>query len=290
MATSTCRALAPTARCGAATVCLLCALVTGAAGCTAHQADPVRLPTPVSRHQGGRPVDPPGPVMTPLDAASQPPYVLPEAPEVLPVPGPRRTPGSRPRVALLRPGATYRLPVTRDRGPTGLHEVPGLVVEFTVPSIGWFLDSTAVVSGLAVPEGNVAGIRALAIDAVATGGCDRLLRRSVDPGPSPKDLAVAISRSYAFDVVEPVRPVKAFGLEGVRVVLQLAPAVDPARCLDYNLLTYRDMGWFSEFVELWVLDAHGTRVVLDRSWSPNTSEPVLEQQQAIIASLKVIER
>lgn len=164
------------------------------------------------------------------------------------------------------------------------------MVEFTVPSIGWFLDSTAVVSGLSVPEGDIAGIRALAIDAVATGGCDRLLRRSVDPGPSPKDLAVAISRSYAFDVVEPVRPVKAFGLEGVRVVLQLAPAVDPARCLDYNLLTYRDMGWFSEFVELWVLDAHGTRVVLDRSWSPNTSEPVLEQQQAIVASLKVIER
>jgi hypothetical protein len=76
----------------------------------------------------------------------------------------------------------------------------------------------------------------------------------------------------------------------VRVVLQLAPAVDPARCLDFNLTTYRGMGWFSEYVELWVLDAHGTRVVVDRSWFPNTSALVLEQQRAIIASLEVIER
>lgn len=293
MATSTRRVLEPKARRGAATMCLVCALGTGSAGCTGDHDGPVRVPTPVSRAQGVTSVDRDGPAMTPLDSTSRPLYVLPEAPEVLPGLVPERGPGPRPDIALLRPGATYRLPVTGAPSPPGWGEVPGVVVELTVPSTGWFLESrdgTTVFSGPSVPEGRVAGIRALAIDTVATGGCDRLLRRFVDPGPTPKDLALAISRSYAFDVVEAVRPIHAFGLAGVHVVLQLAAAVDTARCLDFNLRTYRSMEWFSELVELWVLDAHGTRVVIDRSWFPDTSKQVLEQQQAIIASLKVIER
>ena len=289
MATSTRRVLEPKARQGAATTCLICALLTGSTGCTADQDGGVRLPTLVSRAQDPAAAGRVEPVMTPLDPTSRPLYVLPEAPDVLPGSGlERRRP--RPGIALLRPGATYRLPVTADRGPARLHDVPEVVVEFTVPSVGWFLESTTVFSGPSVPEGRIAGIRALVIDAVATGGCDRLQRRFVDPGPGPEDLAVAISRSYAFDVVEAVRPVKAFGLEGVHVVLQLAAAVDTDRCFDSHLMTYRNMEWFSELVELWILDLHGTRVVIDRSWFPDTSAQVLEQQAAIIASLKVIKR
>lgn len=273
---------------------LVCLLVLGLVACTTDQAASgpgqtrdVTAPEPTPT--AGDPS-----MMTPIGEAATPEYLVPEAPEVIPPSweGERlslpRTPGTDYSGLPLRAEATYRLSFAALWPELAPPQETGEIVELTVPAGGWSLVDTGLVKGHSDSSPDIAGVRAFVISSVPTGGCDRLQRRFVDPGPEPMDLAVAIPRSYALDVVEPPRPVSAFGFKGVHVILQLAESVDMARCLDFNLLTYRPMAWFSELVELWIMDAHGTRLVIERSWFPRTSPRLLEQQQAILASIAIL--
>ena len=268
-------------------VCLTCS------GCT---------DVPVSRLRGAttsavRPPDAPtgaDAVMTSVAEAAPETYNLPEAPQTVP-PGVEWGPQlsaptgpASPARAALRPSATYRLLA----GHEWLEQSPAadtrVVVELTIPSRGWYLEKGAVVTGQVGDRPDVAGVRALVVDRVATGGCDRLQRRWVDPGPSPADLARALLENYGFDVLLPPEPVRAFGHDGVHLVLQLRAEPDATRCLDFNLATYRSMAWFAEIVELWIVDVDGRRVIIERSSFPQTSERVLYQQHVIVASLRIL--
>ncbi|MGW5237864.1 hypothetical protein ACWEOW_02925 [Monashia sp. NPDC004114] len=237
-----------------------------------------------------------GPTMTPVQEAPPPVYSVPEAPQTVPAPlewQAQRVAPTGPVVsarATLRPGATYRLTIGHEWPDESLPGVAaGAVVEVTVPASGWFLEKGAVVKGqVNGSQPDVAGVRAMSIDRVASGGCDRLRRRWVDPGPRPIDLATALPRSYGLDVLEQPEPVRAFGHEGVHVILQVHAEPDAGRCLDFNLATYRSMTWFAEIVELWIVDVHGRRVVIERSAFPQTSERVLAQQRVMIATIRIL--
>lgn len=271
---------------------LLCALALGTAGCTTDPAASGPPPGDTAAEAAQAAGDPTA--MTPIGEAPALEYLVPEAPDVVPPPlnrgtlEPPRTPGTQHSPLRLRPGATYRLPVVSLPPELSTSHGTGVLVQLTVSASGWTLEDTGLVKGYSYLGPDVAGVRAFVISSMPAGGCDRLQRRFVGPGPEPMDLAMAIPRSYGFDVVEPARPVSAFGFRGVHVILRLAEAADPERCLDFNLLTYRPMASFSERVELWILEAHGTRVVIERSWFLLTPATVLEQQHAILASLAIL--
>ncbi|WP_343993156.1 hypothetical protein [Terrabacter terrae] len=185
----------------------------------------------------------------------------------------------------LRPGATYRL-----RMPGNLYpDAPRshLAVELTPDGDRWWLFEQGVVTQQPSYLREDAGIRAMELDVIPYGPCQAQARLPAAPGPTPADLAHSILTRYPFTIIEPVVPVTRFGGSGVHLVAQLH---DPSAslCDNNGLMTYRPMAAQHQFVELWIVVVHGERVVVERSWFPDTSSRVIADQQHTLDSLRFI--
>jgi hypothetical protein len=185
----------------------------------------------------------------------------------------------------LRPGATYRL-----RMPGNLYPVAprsNLVVELTLSGDSWWLFEQGVVTQVPSYVREDAGIRVMELDVIAYGPCQAQARPPADPGPTPADLARAILSRYPFIVIAPVAPVARFGGSGVHLVAQLN---DPnaSLCDNSGVMTYRAMAGQLQLVELWIVVVHGERVVVERSWFPDTSPRVIADQQRTLGSLRLV--
>jgi hypothetical protein len=234
----------------------------------------------VGAQQGG---DATGVDMTPVPEAQRRAYAVPEAPRIADDTLRRPGPGG-----ALRPGATYRLRVGPAlQGPDEVVASP-VVAELTPSGDVWWLGDHGIVTEgrRYLPED--AAIRVFQVDGVESGPCfQRRPHERVDPGPTPGDLARAVIDRYAFTVVEAPRPVDRFGGTGVHLVLRLADAVDAERCLDFNLETYRQMAGLSQIVELWIVLVDGERIVVERSWFPDTGRGLLDLQLRTLDSLRL---
>ena len=185
----------------------------------------------------------------------------------------------------LRPGATYRL-----RMPGNLYpDAPRshLAVELTPAGDSWWLFEQGVVTQQPSYVREDAGIRAMELDVIPYGPCQAQARLPADPGPTPAGLAHSILTRYPLTVIEPVVPVTRFGGSGVHLMAQLH---DPSASLCDNdgLMTYRPMAAQHQLVELWIVVVRGERVVVERSWFPDTSPRVIADQQRTLDSLRFV--
>lgn len=222
------------------------------------------------------------PEMTPLPGAIARSYPLAEAPEIL-----VRDAYAFRTMTALRPGATYRL-----RMPGNLYpDTPNshLAVQLTVSGdIWWIFEQGFVALGPSYLR-EAAGIRVMELDVIPYGPCQvqQVVPRA--PGPAPADLAHAILSRYPFTVIQPVAHVDRFGASGVHLAMQLHDP-DASLCDNAGVMTYRPMAGQNQLVELWILVVAGERVVVERSWFPDTSASVLADQQRTLESLRFVRR
>ena len=218
--------------------------------------------------------------MTPVPGAAPRTYPLAEAPNVL-----DRDAFEFRSMTALRPGATYRIRMPGNLYPDAPHS--RLAVELTVSGdIWWIFEQGVVAQGPSYLRED-AGIRVMELDTIPYGPCQAQQFGPPAPGPTPSDLADAILTRYPFRVMEPVAPVERFGGSGVHLVAQLQ---DPnaSRCDNAGLMTYRPMAGQNQIVELWIVVVEGERVVVERSWFPDTSVRVLAAQQRTLESLRLV--
>lgn len=253
------------------------ALVVGLAACTGSPGRGAPAPSPV-----------PGGAVTPATTLDETPgpeavprsYRVPEAPHVV-----DRDAYAFRTLSAVRPGATYRLRMPGNLYPAAPHS--NLAVEFTLSGDSWWLFEQGVVTQRPSYVREDAGIRVMELDAIPYGPCQAQARPLADPGPTPADLAGAILSRYPFTVIERVAPVARFGGSGVHLIARLD---DPqaSLCDNNGVMTYRPMAGQHQLVELWIVTVHGERVVIERSWFPDTSPRVVADQQRTLDSLRLV--
>ncbi|MGO4596545.1 hypothetical protein [Terrabacter sp. 2RAF25] len=261
---------------GRAIVGLAVGVVVGLSACTgAPGAGAGSTATPT-----GAPVASSGAAPTTDAQPSPPPAAVPEAPHVVDRDAYAfRTPRA------LRAGATYRL-----RMPGNLFATfPGsaLTVEITPSDDAWWLFEQGIVVETPTFVREDAGIRVMELDGLPFGPCRAQTSVPTDPGPTPGDLAREVLSRYPFKVIEPITATARFGGSGVHLTAQLDDP-EAGLCDNGGVMTYRPMAAQQELVELWVVVVHGERVVVERSWFPDTSRKVLAAQQATLDSLRLV--
>ncbi|GAA2481937.1 hypothetical protein GCM10009858_19650 [Terrabacter carboxydivorans] len=266
-----------TARSGAGRVLVAAVLVMGLAACDAPTGGgPVATgPTPGRGATAATGVE-----LTPAPGAVPRSYRIPESPHVVDRDGYAfRT------LYAVRPGATYRLHMPGNLYPDAPRS--RLTVELTLVGDSWWLFEQGVVTQQPSFAQEDAGIRVMELDVIPYGPCQTQARPPAEPGPAPADLARSILSRYPFTVIEPVAPVTRFGGSGVHLMMRLH---DPnaALCDNNGLMTYRPMAAQHQLVELWIVVVQGERVVVERSWFPDTSPRVLADQQRTLDSLRLV--
>ncbi|WP_076259511.1 hypothetical protein [Intrasporangium flavum] len=266
---------------------LLVGLLMGLAACTGSTRGGSASP-PVGVLPDARPDARPGGASapeangdaTPLPAGASRDYTVAEAPALV-----DRDAYAFRTLSAVRPGATYRL-----RMPGNLYPVASgsrLAVELTVPGGGWWLFEQGVVTQQPSFVQEDAGVRVMELGTIPYGPCQDQEHPPADPGPTPADLARAIVTRYPLRIIEPASPVTRFGGSGVHLVARLD---DPKAglCDNNGLMTYRPMAGQHQLVELWVVVVRRERVLVERSWFPDTSHRVLADQQRVLASLRLV--
>jgi hypothetical protein len=162
-----------------------------------------------------------------------------------------------------------------------------LAVQLTISGDAWWLFEQGVVTETPSYVREDAGIRVMELDTIPYGPCQAQAHPPAAPGPTPGDLAHAILGRYAFRVLEPVAPVTRFGGSGVHLAARLDdPQAD--LCDNSGVMTYRAMAGQHQMVELWIVVVQGERVVVERSWFPDTSAGVLADQERTLDSLRLV--
>lgn len=268
---------------------LVVGLVLGLAACTGTPASSGDTASSSGPKAGATGIATPGagaatvtaePAMTPLPEATPPSTPLAEAPAVL-----DRGPFEFQTLLALRPGATYRLRMPGNLYPDAPHS--HLAVELTASGSSWWLFEQGLVTEGPSFLREDAGVRVMELDVLPYGPCQDQAQIPTAPGPAPADLAGAILSRYPLTVISPVAPVERFGGSGVHLVAQLEDR-NAALCDNAGVMTYRAMAGQKQLVELWIVDVQGERVIVERSWFPDTSPSVLAQQQRTLESLRLV--
>lgn len=256
---------------------LAAALAVGLAACDATTGGRAATPGPTP----GRAVTAAtGVELTPAPGAVPRSYRIPESPHVV-----DRDGYAFRSLYAVRPGATYRL-----RMPGNLYpDAPRsrLTVQLTPAGDSWWLFEQGVVTQQPSFAQEDAGIRVMELDVIPYGPCQTQARPPAEPGPAPADLARSILSRYPFTVIEPVAPVTRFGGSGVHLMAQLHDP-DAALCDNNGLMTYRPMAAQHQLVELWIVVVQGERVVVERSWFPDTGPRVLAEQRRTLDTLRLV--
>ena len=117
-------------------------------------------------------------------------------------------------------------------------------------------------------------------------------------GPSVDDLAVGLADLAPFRVTTAPEKVTRYGYRGKHLELTV-PNVDFGGCVDGNLSSWvapvdvaEGEGAFYAYnaepiEEFWILDADGTRLVVEANWSPNSPPADLAEMRAILRSIRV---
>jgi hypothetical protein len=217
---------------------------------------------------------------SPTAAVPKAPQAVPEAPQVV-----SRDAYAFRTATALRTGATYRLRMPGNLSPVA----PGshLVVEVTPSAARWWLYEQGIVVQAPTFAREAAGLRVMEPGELPFGPCQAQATPRPAPGPAPADLAREILARYAFSVVDPITPTTRFGGAGVHLTAQLE---DPqaSLCDNGGVMTYRPMAAQHQLVELWVVVVDGERVVIERSWFPDTGSSVLAAQQVTLATLRLV--
>lgn len=185
----------------------------------------------------------------------------------------------------LRTGATYRLRMPGNLFPTFPRSA--LAVQITPSGEPWWLFQQGVVVQTPTFVREDAGIRVMELDGLPFGPCRAQTSVPTEPGPTPADLAHEVLSRYPFRVIQPITPTARFGGSGVHLTAQLDDP-EASLCDNGGVMTYRPMAAQHQLVELWVVVVHGERVVVERSWFPDTSGKVLAAQQATLNSLRLV--
>ncbi|NUR16182.1 MAG: hypothetical protein HOQ13_07700 [Dermatophilaceae bacterium] len=263
---------------GRAIVGLVVGLVVGLTGCT---GSPRGTDDPGAR-PGGSVTSTAGAGVSAVPRTAPPSDVVPEAPHLL-----TRDAYAFRTASALRAGATYRFRMPGNLSPVAPRS--GLAVELTPTGEKWWLFEQGMVVQAPTFVREAAGIRVMEPDGLPYGPCQAQTRLPTEPGPSPRDLAHEVLSRYPFTVIEPIAPSTRFGGSGVHLTAKLEDP-DAGLCDNGGLMTYRAMAAQHQLVELWVLVVHGERVVVERSWFPETSRKVLAAQQATLDSLRFVPR
>ncbi|GAB3877780.1 hypothetical protein [Terrabacter terrigena] len=262
---------------GRAIVGLVLGLVVGLSGCTGS-------PGGGADDTGARPdgsVAATGGAGVPAVPRTAPPSeVVPESPHLL-----TRDAYAFRTASALRSGATYRLRMPGNLTPAAPRS--GLAVELTPTGATWWLFEQGIVVQAPSFVKEDAGIRVMEPDGLPYGPCQAQSSAPPEPGPSPADLAREILSRYPFTVIDPITPTTRFGGSGVHLTAQLDDP-DASLCDNGGVMTYRPMAAQHQRVELWVVVVHGERVVVERSWFPDTSQKVLAAQQRTLDSLRLV--
>ena len=248
------------------TAALLIGVLSGCAGAPATPA-----PTPAST---------PDPTAAPTTA----PTVAPTA-TAAPTPRPTAEPTATPEPT---PDGPTELPVGGHIGPGQYFgEFEGYKFSVTVPNAGWTWTREYESShrghqhsdfAIFRPGGDITTLYAEACDAEGT---------EFEVGPTVDDLANALASLEDFDVSEPI-DVTFSGYQGkrVRVTVPMDADVENPECYDgYSLgpeLSYSVAG---QADDIWIIDMDGSRLVPTIATGPDTPAEIVEQAEAMMASL-----
>ena len=178
-------------------------------------------------------------------------------------------------------------------------------VSYTVPASGW---AAFIGTFKDVGEGEdlqrvsvlIADIRNVTVDA-----CENQISARPPVGPSVENLASALALLPPFEVSSPPEAVTVYGYSGTHLQLRV-PLGQPfgnepgsfIGCDDTRLaswiappLSFAFYGYATpgDTEDFWILDVDGTRVVIAAIASPNASDELIAERQAIIDSI-VIDR
>lgn len=119
-------------------------------------------------------------------------------------------------------------------------------------------------------------------------------------GPSVDDLAVALADLAPFRVTSGPTDVTMYGHRGKHLELSAPDLGDFTGCVDGNLSSWvapidvaeGEGGAFHAYnaepvEEFWILDADGTRLVIEATWSPASPPADVAEMRAILGSIRV---
>lgn len=172
-----------------------------------------------------------------------------------------------------------------------------LRVLFTIPADGWLAwtgtfkpEDSAVVGS----EDRRVGVSIVTVTNLVVDGCTD--HRLADPpvGPSVDDLAAALVDLGPFLVTAPPTDVTIYGYSGTHLELSL-PAMPFSECVDGEViswdapvLSYPFHGYLPRMIEeFWILDVHGSRLVIVAGRVPDSAPEDVEELQAVLDSIQI---
>ena len=167
----------------------------------------------------------------------------------------------------LEPG-TYRMSYDASGSPAMLVDVP----EGWVEEARWYVVSDDGEEFLGI----------YSTDAVPRDACDS--GTEVAPGPTVDDLVAALVAQRSTRTSRP-RRVTLAGQRGVHLVVHGPADLDRCRSAP-ELVRGRGLYVDGQVDELWVLDVHGTRVVVDVAHGARTPRAEVEELAAMAASMR----
>jgi hypothetical protein len=174
----------------------------------------------------------------------------------------------------------------------------GPQVRFTIAGEGW---RSWVGTYKEATEGRAVGVTIAEVAEVVADPCHR--HTWEDPGPTDADLAEALAALPGFEVLAAPREVELAGYAGKRLTLRVPDlAYEPGRGFTtcnggyfygWRAPTGRDRSPTRYYqgpgqeLELWVLDVHGSRLLIEANRFPDSPAGDVAELQAILGSLEV---
>jgi hypothetical protein len=179
-----------------------------------------------------------------------------------------------------------------------------LRVVYDIPFEGWSQWAGTYKEG--ADNGHV-GVTITTVDNLVTDGCTNHYHADPPIGPSVDDLASALADLAPFEVTSPPEEVTAYGYDGIHLewmvpdlpVEQSGDGLIFSECgqgevrswvapfdhpPDDAFYGYTGPGYTEEF---WILDVDGTRLMIAAERSAGSSEQDLDEQQAILDSIRI---
>jgi hypothetical protein len=175
-------------------------------------------------------------------------------------------------------------PARSGRGPA--HRTS---IEIAVPS-GWVSNS-----GWAVNDGRNVLLSFWDVDKVYPTGCRWLHRPLIDPGGSVEGLAAALESRPLRHASAP-RHATLGGLDGMYLTWSVPRAIDFSSCNDSVFESWTGLGWASDRHQqgpgqvdrIWILDAHGQRLVVDANFLPAATPTERRELDQVVGSIRFL--
>ena len=217
--------------------------------------------------------------ITPVAAATASPCPTPAGtvPNVFSVPG---------EFAELEPRETYW--VDPDFDPC-----TPLRVLYTIPADGW-LAWTGTFKPEEGAEDRRVGVSIVTVTNLVVEGCTDHSLADPPVGPTVDDLATALADLGPFVVTSPPSDVTIYGYSGKHLELTL-PEMQFSDCVgdeviswDAPVLSYPFHGYLPRMIEeFWILDVHGSRLVIVANRTPDSAPEAIEEMQAVLDSIQI---